>query len=264
MNDEEKLIEEAAEQGPENSLEKKKIEDSEDSMSFLQHLEELRWRLVYVVIGVLIGTIITWIFIDFLVNSILLRPAINAKIHLQNLRPFGQLFLYMQIAIMGGIVLSIPNVFYQTWKFIAPALKESEKKYVTLIVFFSTICFLSGIAFAYFVMLPMTLKFAAEFGSLLIENNFAIAEYFSIIISVMLGAATVFELPMLSFLLSKLGILTPQMMRKYRKHSIVAILLFAAILTPGTDPVAQVLLAIPLALLYEISIFVSKAFAKKK
>ncbi len=251
MNEEERLIEEAEDQGP------------EDSMSFLQHLEELRWRLIYIVIGVLLGTIVTWIFIDFLVNSILLLPATNAKIHLQNLRPFGQLFLFMQIAIMGGIVLSIPNVFYQTWKFIAPALKDSEKKYVTLIVFFSTICFLSGIAFAYFVMLPLTLKFAAEFGSVQIENNFAIAEYFSIIISVMLGAATVFELPMLSFLLSKLGILTPQIMRKYRKHSIVVILLFAAILTPGTDPVAQILLAIPLGLLYEISIFVSKAFSKK-
>jgi len=170
----------------------------------------------------------------------------------------------MQIAIIGGIILSIPNVFYQMWKFIAPALKQSEKKYITLIVVFSTICFLSGIAFAYFVMLPLTLKFAAEFGSAEIENNFAIAEYFSMIISVMLGAALIFELPMLSFLLSKLGILTPQIMRKYRKHSIIAILIFAAILTPGTDPVAQVLLAIPLGLLYEISIFVSKVFSKKK
>ncbi len=252
MNEEEKLIEEAEDQGP------------EDSMSFLQHLEELRWRFVYASAGVLIGTIITWIFIDFLVDSILLVPAKTANIQLQNLRPFGQLFLFMQIAIIGGIILSIPNIFYQMWKFISPALKQTEKKYISLIVFFSSFCFLSGVAFAYFVMLPLTLKFAGEFGSVDIENNFAIAEYFSMIISVMLGAAIVFELPMLSFLLSKLGILTPQIMRKYRKHSIVTILIFAAILTPGTDPVAQVLLAIPLGLLYEISIFVSKIFSKKK
>ena len=238
-------------------------EEHEDAMSFLQHLEELRWRFVYAIIGILIGTIVTWIFIDFLVTSVLLLPAQKANINLQNLRPFGQLFLFMQIAIIGGIILSIPNIFYQLWKFIAPALKQNEKKYITLIVVFSTICFLSGIAFAYFVMLPLTLTFAGEFGSIEIENNFAITEYFSMIISVMLGAAIVFELPMLSFLLSKIGIVTPQLMRKYRKHSVITILILAAILTPGTDPVAQVLLAIPLALLYEISIFVSKVFSKK-
>jgi sec-independent protein translocase protein TatC len=170
----------------------------------------------------------------------------------------------MQIALIGGTILSIPNVFYQLWKFISPALKHNEKKYISLIVIFSTICFLAGIAFAYFIMIPITLKFAAQFGSAEIENNFAVAEYFSIIVSIMLGAALVFELPMLSFLLSKIGILTPQIMRKYRKHSIIVILILAAILSPGTDPVAQILLAIPLTVLYEISIFVSKIFSKKK
>jgi sec-independent protein translocase protein TatC len=239
-------------------------EEHEGAMSFLQHLEELRWRFVYALAGILIGTIVTWIFIDFLVDNVLLIPAKTANIKLQNLRPFGQLFLFMQIAIIGGIVLSIPNIFYQLWHFISPALKDNEKKHITLIVIFSSICFLSGVAFAYFIMLPLTLKFAGEFGSLEIENNFAIAEYFSIIISVMLGAAVVFELPMLSFLLSKIGILTPQIMRKYRKHAIITVLILAAILTPGTDPVAQVLLAIPLTLLYEISIYVSKVFSKKR
>jgi sec-independent protein translocase protein TatC len=109
----------------------------------------------------------------------------------------------------------------------------------------------------------MTLAFAGQFGSEQIENNFAIDEYFSIIISVMLAAGLVFELPMLSFFLSKLGLLTPAFMRKYRKHAIILILVAAAILTPGTDPVAQVLLAVPLVLLYEISIFVSKIFQRK-
>ena len=112
-------------------------------------------------------------------------------------------------------------------------------------------------------MLPLALKFAAQFGSSAIENNFAIDEYFSIIISVILAAGIVFELPMLSFFLSKIGILSPSIMRKYRRHSIITILILAAILTPGTDPVSQVILAIPLVLLYEISIFVSKIFTKK-
>jgi len=138
-----------------SSEEDKLLEDGEEhegEMSFLQHLEELRWRFVYSLIGIVIGTIITWIFIDLLVESILLLPAKKANISLQNLRPFGQLFLFMQIAITGGIILSIPNIFYQLWKFIAPALKQKEKKYITLIVVFSTICFLAGIAFAYFLM----------------------------------------------------------------------------------------------------------------
>ncbi len=237
--------------------------NEEAEMSFLEHLEELRWRILYSLIGVVLGTIVAWIFIDFLIDAVLLRPARLADLHLQNLRPFGQLFLYFQVAIIAGMILSLPNIFYQLWKFIAPALKENEKKYITSIVIFTTICFISGIIFAYYVMIPLTLKFAAQFGSEAIENNFAINEYFSIIISVMLGAGVVFELPMLSFLLSKLGIVTPDLMKKYRKHSIVTILFLAAILTPGTDPVAQVLLAIPLGLLYEISIFVSKMSQKK-
>lgn len=248
-----------------NSEDQKRIEEDtgEIEMSFLEHLEELRWRILYILIGLVIGTIAAWIFIDFFVESILLKPAVSAGLKLQNLRPFGQLFLYFQVALIIGIVVSIPNVFYQIWKFISPALKSSERKYVTSVVTFSSFCFLSGIVFAYFVMLPMTLKFAAQFGTERIENNFAIDEYFSIIISVMLAAGLVFELPMLSFFLSKLGILTPRIMRKYRRHSIITILIAAAILTPGGDPVAQVLLAVPLVLLYEISIFVSKIFSKK-
>lgn len=237
---------------------------SEDiEMSFLQHLEELRWRLIYAIGGIVLGTIIAWIFIDPLVEEVLLRPAASANMKLQNLRPFGQLFLFLQVALIAGSIISIPNIFYQVWKFISPALQKNERKYIVWIVIFSSVCFLSGIVFAYYIMLPLTLKFAAAFGTTEIENNFAITEYFSIIISVMLAAGIVFELPMLSFFLSKLGILTPAFMRKYRKHAIVIILVIAAILTPGTDPVAQLLLAIPLGILYEISILVSK-FSQKK
>lgn len=236
----------------------------EGEMSFLEHLEEFRWRILYSIIGIAIGTIIAWIFIDFLIEDILLIPAKKAAINLQNLQPFGQLFLYFQVAIIAGVILSIPNVFYQFWKFISPALQKNERKYVSLIVFFSSLCFITGIVFAYLVMLPLTLTFAGQFGTTTIVNNFAVDEYFSIIISVMLAAGVIFELPMLSLFLTKLGILTPKFMRKFRRHSIVAILIIAAILTPGTDPVAQILLAIPLVLLYEISIFVSKFSQKKR
>ncbi|HQF43671.1 MAG TPA: twin-arginine translocase subunit TatC, partial [Ignavibacteriaceae bacterium] len=235
----------------------------EREMTFLEHLEELRWRIIYSLIGVVAGAIIAWIFIDFLVDVVLLKPAKDANASLQNLRPFGQLFLYMQIAIMVGVIISIPNLFYQIWQFIAPALRKRERRYIFWIVIFSSICFLAGIAFAYFVMLPLTLKFAAQFGSESIKNEFAIDEYMSIIISVMLAAGLVFELPMISFFLSKLGILKPSFMRKYRRHAIVFIMVAAAFLTPGTDPVSQVVLAVPLVLLYEISILISKLSQKK-
>ena len=238
-------------------------EGSDVEMSFLDHIEELRWRIIYSLIGVLVFTIIAWIFIDPLVEIVLLKPARDANASLQNLRPFGQLFLYVQVAIIIGIVASLPNIFYQLWKFIAPALKKRERKYIIWIVFFSTFCFLAGIAFAYFVMLPLAMKFATQFGTTEIANEFAIDEYMSIIISVMLAAGVVFELPMVSFFLSKLGILTPTFMRKYRRHAIVIILVLAAILTPGADPVSQVILAVPLVLLYEISIFISKISYKK-
>ncbi|NWF90477.1 MAG: twin-arginine translocase subunit TatC [Ignavibacteriaceae bacterium] len=232
-------------------------------MTFLEHLEELRWRIIYTLAGVVVGAILCWIFIDFLVDVILLKPARESGASLQNLKPFGQLFLYMQIAIIGGIIVSIPNIFYQLWKFIAPALRKSERKYILSIVVFSSVCFLMGIGFSYFIMLPLTMKFAAQFGSAQIENQFAIDEYMSIIISVMLAAGFIFELPMISFFLSKLGILTPAFMRKYRKHAIVIIMVAAAFLTPGTDPVSQIILAVPLVLLYEVSIFISKLSVKK-
>jgi sec-independent protein translocase protein TatC len=245
------------------AIEEENADSVDVEMSFLDHLEELRWRLIYAAIGIVVGAIAAWIFIDPLVELVLLKPARDSGAILQNLRPFGQLFLFIQVAIIVGVVISLPNLFYQLWKFISPALKKTERKYILAIVIFSSICFLAGIAFAYFVMLPLALKFAAQFGTESIKNEFAIDEYMSIIISVMLAAGCVFELPMVSFFLSKLGILTPGFMKKYRRHAIVIILVLAAILTPGADPVSQVILAVPLVLLYELSIFISKISVKK-
>lgn len=241
----------------------------EKEMSFLDHLEELRWRIVKMLAGVVIATILCWVFIDWIVDDVLLKPItdLNAsmqpgqqQIHLQNLKPFGQVFLYMQVAVIGGVILSIPNILYQVWAFIAPGLMPKERRHIKAIVSFSSVCFLAGIAFAYFVMLPSALTFFAGFGSAQIENNIAINEYMNFILSVMLAAGIVFELPMVSWFLSQLGILTPAFMKHYRRHAIVSIFVLAALLTPGTDPVSQILLAVPLLVLYEFSIAIS-AFA---
>ncbi len=238
-------------------------EESEDvEMTFLEHLEELRWRIIYSLIGLGVGTLVCWIFINYLVNNVLLLPAKNAGIELQNLKPFGQLILFFEVAIVGGAILSLPNIFYQFWKFVSPALRKRERKYISSIVAFSTICFLIGIVFSYFVMLPFSLKFAEQFGTRQIKNIFAINEYMSIIISIMLGSGIIFELPMISYFLTKLGILKPSFMRKYRRHAIVIIFIVSAFLTPS-DVVSQLILAGPLMLLYEISVFISKLAVKK-
>lgn len=240
-------------------------ENAEGEMTFLEHLEELRWRIIKSAIGVVIGGIIIGIFINWIMDNVLLLPAVKTipPLHLQNIKPFGQFTLYMEVIIFGGIILSIPNIIYQFWKFIEPALKPGESRYIKSIVIFSSICFITGIVFAYFVLLPTALEFFANFGSSIINNNIAIDEYFSFIISTMLAAGVVFELPMVSFFLSKIGILKPQFMRKYRKHAIIIILLLAGILTPSPDITSQLLLGIPLFILYEISIIICVLSQKK-
>lgn len=245
-----------------NEGERPRTKDKE--MGFLDHLEELRWRLVWSLLGVVAGGILVWVFKDVIMDGFLLAPAATYGVKLQNLRPFGQVFLYMEVAIVGGIILSIPNILYQMWLFIAPGLYPNERKYVSSIVAFSSLCFLAGVAFAYYVMLPAAFQFFSSFGSQTIENIIAIDEYFSFILSVMIAAGLVFELPMVSFFLSKLGILTPAFMRRYRRHAIVIIFIASALLTPGTDPVSQLLLGVPLLLLYELSIIISKMSQKKK
>lgn len=239
--------------------------DNETEMTFLEHLEELRWRIIKSAAGIIIGGIIAGVFINYIMDDILLLPATRTvpPLKLQNIKPFGQFTLYMEVIIFGGALISFPNILYQFWKFIEPALKSNEKKYISSIVIFSTFCFLSGVVFAYFVLLPTALSFFSTFGSSAIDNIIAVDEYFSFIISTMLAAGLVFELPMVSFFLSKIGILKPEFMRKYRKHSIILILLAAGILTPSPDVTSQLLLAVPLFILYEISIIICKLSQKK-
>lgn len=234
-------------------------------MGFLDHLEELRWRLIKALIGIIVGAILTGIFIDWIMNNILFAPATKTTppLSIINLRPYGQFLIYMEVIFIGGAVISVPNIIYQIWKFIEPALKPNERRYVTSVVMFTSVCFLGGVVFSYYLMLPAALGFFANFGSTIIENKISADEYMSFVLSMVLAAGIVFELPMLSFFLSKIGILKPEFMRKYRKHAIVAILLLAAIVTPGPDITSQLMLGVPLLLLYEISILICKYSQKK-
>lgn len=238
-------------------------ENSDVEMSFLDHLEELRQRLIKILIGLVPIIAVCFAFSSYIIDWVLIKPAKTVGLHLQNLKPFGQVFLYIEVSIILGIIVAIPYIFYHFWQFIYPALLKKERKIVTRIVFFSSLCFLLGVGFAYFIMLPMTLKFALGFGTPDIVNQIAIDEYMNLILSTMIFSGVVFELPMISLFLTKLGLLTPEFLKKYRRHSIVALLILAALLSPGTDPVSQLILSVPLFILYEISIAISKWVVKK-
>lgn len=242
------------------------LNNSDKDMGFLDHLEEFRWRIIKAVIGIVVCAIIIAVFSDWIVTNILFSPAKNTNppLNIQNLKPYGQFTLYLEVILIGGLILSVPNIFYQFWKFIEPALLPNERKYISLIVLFTTFCFLLGVFFVYFIMLPTTLGFFATFGTESIQNNIAADEYLSFVLSLLLVGGVVFELPMISYVLSRVGILKPSFMRKYRRHAIVIILILAGILTPSPDVASQLMLGIPLLVLYEISILICKLSQKKE
>lgn len=232
-------------------------------MGFMDHLGELRKRLIYIVISIAGGAAIAGIYIDELMNGLLLKPARDANLDLQNLKVFGLPMLYFKVVLMAGIIIAIPFILYQVWKFIEPALYTNERGWAKKITFFTTFCFMTGISFAYFVMIPSMLEFSANFGSADVKNLIDINEYWSFLMLMLLAAGIFFELPMVAFVLSRVGMLTPRFLRKYRRHAIVIILIVAAILTPSPDPFNQLIVAVPIYILYEISIIVSAVSIKK-
>lgn len=225
-------------------------------MSVWEHLEELRWVVVRAVIGIIVGIIICAVFGDFILKDIVLAPAqkTTPPMRLINTEVFGQLSLYMQVAIWGGVILSFPYTLIQIWKFISPGLQDKEKSYAGKISVFTIAFFVGGMAFAYWIMLPLSLDFAVQFGTLDIQNLVDINKYLSLFLQVVILSGLVFELPVVSFFLSKMGILTPAFMRHYRRHTIVLLLLVSAVLSPGGNPMLQLILFVPLWGLFEMSI----------
>jgi sec-independent protein translocase protein TatC len=237
---------------------------SQKEMSFLEHLDELRSKIIKMLIGILVGTILCVFFADFIVQNLLLHPLRSVGLKAQVLSPYGIVMLYMESVLICGIILSMPYTIHCLWTFVAPGLLPKERRYISRIVFFTSFCFFAGVAFGYFLLLPAALNFFASFGTQNIDLNIALDQYVSFMLALLLGAGLVFELPMISYFLSKMGILTPAFMRKYRRHAIVIILIISAVVTPTPDMVTQTLLALPMFLLYEISIFISKYSQKEK
>ena len=230
----------------------------EKEMSFLDHLEELRSRIFKALISVIIFGTITAIYVDEIVRNVLFYHLKQLNLKVQVLSPYGIVLLYMEVIIVSAFIFSMPAILHQIWKFIAPALLKKERVYIGWITFFTSFCFFSGIAFGYFVLIPTAMNFFATFGTDLIALNISADKYISFVLTLSLAAGILFEMPMVAYFLSKIGILTPAFMRHYRRHAIVVILIVSAIVTPTPDIITQMLLAMPMFLLYELSIIISK------
>ncbi len=237
-------------------------EQNEKVMPFLDHLEELRRRLLVSISAVFVLSIVCYFF-SKQIMSILLRPFPQDE-KLIFLSPTEGFMIYIKISLFAGLILSLPVLFYQIWKFVRPGLYQKERKYTVRIVFFSTLFFLIGALFCYFIVVPYGLTFLLSFAGDQIVPTIQIKEYLKFVTLLILVFGVVFELPLLSFFLTKLGLVTPKLLRTKRRYGIVAIFIAAAVLTPTTDVISQLLLAVPLMILYEISIWVSKAALPKK
>lgn len=240
------------------------MSSNNESMPFLDHLEELRWRLIKSIASVLIGAVISFYFIDQIIEF-LVKPtdALKNSMDLQVLKVQGMFMIKWSIALFGGIIISIPVLTFQIWKFVAPGLYIDEKKYIIPLIIFTFLSFLCGLIFAYMIVIPFSLSFFTSVGFEGIQNNFSINYYFSFITWLMIGSGLIFELPVIVFILSVIGLLTPAFMRHYRRYAIVIILVLSAFITPP-DPVSLVLMSIPLLVLYELSIGVSWLVNRKK
>ena len=233
-------------------------------MGFLDHLEEFRWRIIKSLAAVVIGAIISFVFIDNIME-ILVAPTlkIGDQFTLQVLKVQGMFMVKWGLAFVGGFILSLPIITFQLWKFVAPGLYGTEVKYILPIIIFTYVAFLCGILFAYFVLIPFSLNFFTSMGYGDVQNNISINYYFSFITWLMIGAGIIFEMPILSFILSMVGLLTPKFLRKYRRHAIVAIMILSAFITPP-DPISMIIMTFPLIILYEISILVSASVNSTK
>jgi len=243
--------------------------DERGVMPFLEHLEELRWTLIKAGAGVLTTTILCAFFSGWIVDRILIGPTRPdffvydvlridaAEVELLNRTITGQFFADIGTIVAVGLVVSSPIVVYYVWRFVEPALYPQEKSGMRFAAGFATFFFLFGIAFGYFILTPLALQFFAQYTlSPQITNHFDIMTYFTMVLFWTLGTGLLFELPVVVYFLAKVGLVTPKAMRAYRKYALIVVLGVGAFLTPP-DPISQVIVALPLLGLYELSIYIA-------
>lgn len=270
------------------STKKKQQSKEENEMTFWDHLEALRWHLLRSFIAVLVFAIIAFIGREFIFDTIILAPksqdfftnvmlckmgtalgtdalcfnTMNLKI--VNIEMSGQFLIHLYISIVAGIIIAIPYIIGEIWAFIRPALYPNEQKYTTGAVIVTSLLFILGVLFSYFLIVPLTINFLGTYQvSETVSNTIALRSYISTVVSLTFAVGLVFELPVFVFFLTKVGMLTPDFMRRNRKYMLVIVLAMAAIITPA-DIFSQILVSIPLYGLYEASILVSRHVYRKQ
>lgn len=256
-------------------------------MTFLEHLEELRWSLVRSAIAIAVGFILAFIFKSFLFENIVLAardpgfvtyrgfcrlgewlgiPSICIRelgFTLQNLPVSGQFMTHMTVAFVAGFIIAFPYILWELWRFIAPGLRDRERQAVRGFVVAGSALFLTGVLFGYYLLAPLTVQFFGNYQvSPSVANNFALESFIGIVTQVTLWTGLIFEMPLLILVLTRIGLVGPGFLRKYRKHAYVGILIIAAILTPP-DVISQIIVSAPLILLYEASIGISARAEKR-
>ncbi|NLI82424.1 MAG: twin-arginine translocase subunit TatC [Deltaproteobacteria bacterium] len=240
----------------------------EKRLPFTEHLHELRRRLIACIIAVFVGFIVSYNFAEQLFQ-ILCRPWLEALPKDQSIKliataPHEAFFTYMKVSFIAGIGLAVPVILFQMWRFIAPGLYENEKRALIPVVFFSSFFFLGGALFGYFCVFPYGFKFFASFATDYITPMITTREFLRFSTKLLLGFGIVFELPVFAYFLAKLGLITAPLMRRMRKVAVVLIFVIAAALTPGPDVFSQLMMAGPLLILYEISVWIVHACGKNK
>lgn len=265
-----------------------KNKNTNKEMSFLNHLEELRWLLVRSSIAILVTSVIAVFFNEFIFDVIIFGPKkgdfityqffcdVATKFDLDksfcdNELPFviqnrtmdGQLSVMIWTCITAGFIMAFPVILWEFWKFIRPALYENERKYAKLFLFVSSILFFLGVVFGYFILVPLSINFLANFTiSNIVENQIDINSYISLVKTTSLATGLIFELPIIIFFLTYLGLITDGFLKEYRRYAYVLILIVAAVVTPP-DIISQMIVSFPLVILYECSIIVAKIITKR-
>jgi len=267
----------------------KKGKKGEKEMSFLEHLEELRWHIIRSVLAIFFFMILAFVFKTFIFETIILAPKsptfftnrmlcllgetlINTKalcintqhLNLINIKMSGQLTTHIAVSMVAGLILAFPVILGEFWRFFKPALRPNESKHARGAVLAASMLFFVGVLFGYFMLAPLSMHFLGSYEvSPEVTNQINVRSYIGLLSSICLATGVVFELPIIAYFLTKVGLVTPPFLRRYRRHSIVVIFILSAIITPP-DVFSQALVSVPLLLLYEVGILVSMRVMKQK
>lgn len=264
-------------------------DNSTDEMSFLDHLEDLRWHLIRSVMAILLTGSIAFLAKDFIFDQVLFGPkkvdffTYDLLCNISNLigfddsfcineMPFriqsrtmsGQFSAHIWMSITAGFILSFPYVIYQFWSFVSPGLYENEKSNAKGFIFISSFLFFLGVLFGYYIVTPLSINFLGSYSvSTEIFNDFDLDSYVGLVRASVIASGLIFELPIIVYFLTKIGLVTPELMIKYRKFALIIVLTLSAIITPP-DVASQIIVAIPIVILYQISIYISRFVLKKE